>query len=150
MSSGADKQSQVHDELLMAGLRDAFLTVERTLIERGQLNTVRQTRPTFQETMFSAFLDAVEGIAGRQVCSYVSESVTSPELILEIFYLEPTADVPDRLQREAAEDAGALACPVGGIADKISNAGLGGAANHRRLGAVSVSPGRGCSCRGWR
>ena len=56
----------------MAGLRDAFLTVERTLIERGQLNTVRQTRPTFQETMFSAFLDAVEGIAGRQVCSYVS------------------------------------------------------------------------------
>jgi hypothetical protein len=68
--------------------------------------------------MFSEFLDAVEGIAGRQVCSYVSGSITSTEVILEIFYLEPTADVPDRLQREAAEDAGALARPVGGIVDK--------------------------------
>lgn len=67
MSSGADKQSQVHDEL-MVELRDAFLTVERKLIERGQLNTVRQTWLTFQEAMFSEFLDAVEGIAGRQVC----------------------------------------------------------------------------------
>jgi uncharacterized protein YbcI len=102
VSSGADKQSQVHDELLMVELRDAFLTVERTLIERGQLNTVRQTRLTFQQAMFSEFLDAVEGIAGRQVCSYVSESITSPEVTLEIFYLEPTADVPRRLQQEAA------------------------------------------------
>jgi hypothetical protein len=67
VSSGADKQSQVHDEL-MVELRDAFLTVERKLIERGQLNTVRQTWLTFQEAMFSEFLDAVEGIAGRQVC----------------------------------------------------------------------------------
>lgn len=38
---------QVHDELLIVELRDAYLTVERTLIERGQLNTVRQTRLTF-------------------------------------------------------------------------------------------------------
>lgn len=106
---------QVHDELLVVELRDAFLTVERTLIERGQLNTVRQTRLTFQQAMFGEFLDAVEGISGRQVCSYVSESITSPEVILEIFYLEPTEGVPDRLRREAAEDAGDLTRPVGGI-----------------------------------
>jgi uncharacterized protein YbcI len=106
---------QVHDELLVVELRDAFLTVERTLIERGQLNTVRQTRLTFQQAMFGEFLEAVEGISGRQVCSYVSESITSPEVILEIFYLEPARDVPHRLQREAAEDSGELARPVGGI-----------------------------------
>jgi uncharacterized protein YbcI len=106
---------QVHDELLMVELRDAFLTVERTLIERGQLNTVRQTRLTFQQAMFSEFLEAVESVAGRQVCSYVSESMSSPEVILEIFYLEPTAGIPDRLRREAAEDAGDLERPVGGI-----------------------------------
>lgn len=106
---------QVHNELLVVELRDAFLTVERTLIERGQLNTVRQTRLTFQQAMFGEFLEAVEGISGRQVCSYVSESITSPEVILEIFYLEPERDVPHRLQREAAEDSGELARPVGGI-----------------------------------
>ena len=107
---------QVHDELLVVELRDAFLTVERTLIERGQLNTVRQTRLTFQQAMFSEFLEAVEGISGRQVCSYVSESMSSPEVILEIFYLEPTEGVSGRLEREAAEDAGEVERPTGGIA----------------------------------
>jgi len=106
----------VHDELLVVELRDAFLTVERTLIERGQLNTVRQTRLTFQQAMFSEFLEAVEGISGRQVCSYVSESMSSPEVILEIFYLEPTEGVSGRLEREAAEDAGEVERPTGGIA----------------------------------
>jgi uncharacterized protein YbcI len=106
---------QVHDELLIVELRDAYLTVERTLIERGQLNAVRQTRLTFQQAMFAEFLEAVEQVTGRQVCSYVSESITSPEAILEVFYLEPVEDVADRLLREAAEDAGDRDRPVGGI-----------------------------------
>lgn len=106
---------QVHDELLIVELRDAYLTVERTLIERGQLNTVRQTRLTFQQAMFTEFLEAVEQVTGRQVCSYASESITSPEVILEIFYLEPAGVVADRLRREAAEDAGDLDRPIGGI-----------------------------------
>lgn len=108
---------QVNDELLLVELRDAYLTVERTLIERGQINTVRQTRLTFQQAMFSEFLDAIEGLTGRKVCSYASESIISPEAILEIFYLEPCGDVSDRLRREAAEDSGELERPVAGIAD---------------------------------
>lgn len=106
---------QVNDELLIVELRDAYLTVERTLIERGQVNTVRQTRQTFQQAMFTEFLDAVEAVTGRKVSSYVSESITSPEAILEIFYLEPAESVADRLRREAAEDAGNIDRPVGGI-----------------------------------
>lgn len=107
---------QVHDELLVVELRDAYLTVERTLIERGQMNTVRQTRLTFQQAMFTEFLDAIERVTGRKVCSYVSESIGSPEVILEVFYLEPAADVAGRLQREAAEDAGQVGRPIGGLA----------------------------------
>lgn len=108
---------QVTDDLLLVELRDSYLTVERTLIERGQVNTVRQTRLTFQQTMFTEFLEAVQRLTGRQVCSYVSETITSPEAILEIFYLEPTGDVDERLRREAAEDAGELERPIGGIDD---------------------------------
>ena len=110
------RADQVHDELVIVELRDAYLTVERTLIERGQLNTVRQTRKTFQQAMFTEFLDAVEQVTGRQVCSYASESISSPEAILEIFYLEPASGVAERLRREAAEDAGELERPFAGIA----------------------------------
>lgn len=106
---------QVHDELLIVELRDAYLTVERTLIERGQVNTVRQTRQTFQQAMFTEFLEAVETVTGRHVSSYVSESITSPEVILEVFYLERAESVAGRLRREAAEDAGDVDRPVGGI-----------------------------------
>jgi uncharacterized protein YbcI len=106
---------QVTDDLLLVELRDSYLTVERTLIERGQVNTVRQTRLTFQQTMFTEFLEAVQRLTGRQVCSYVSETITSPEAILEIFYLEPAGDVAERLRREAAEDGGELQRPLGGI-----------------------------------
>jgi uncharacterized protein YbcI len=108
---------QVNDDLLLVELRDAYLTVERTLIDRGQVNTVRQTRLTFQQAMFTEFLDAIERATGRKVRSYASETITSPEAILEIFYLEPFADVAERLKREAAEDAGQLDRPYGGIPD---------------------------------
>ncbi len=106
---------QVTADLLLVELRDAYLTVERTLIDRGQTNMVRQTRLTFQQAMYREFVTAIEQITGRKVASYVSESITSPEAILEIFYLEPPAARAPRLEREAREDAGELERPIGGI-----------------------------------
>ena len=108
---------QVSDDLLLVELRDVYLTVEKTLIDRGQVNTVRQTRLTFQQAMFGEFLSAVEEATGRKVRSYLTESITSPEAVLEIFYLEPIDDVDARLEREAREDAGEVERPYGGIVD---------------------------------
>jgi uncharacterized protein YbcI len=108
---------QVNDDLVIVELRDVYLTVERTLIERGQANMVRQTRLTFQQAMFQEFIDSVEQITGRKVAAYASESITSPEVVLEIFYLEPGTAVSDWLQREAREDRGEIDRPVGGVAD---------------------------------
>lgn len=109
---------QVSDDLLLVELRDVFLTVERTLIERGQADTVRQTRLTFQQAMFHEFLAIVEEVTGRKVCSYVTESITAPEAVLEIFYLEPVSDVESRLAREAREDSGEIDRPYGGLQDE--------------------------------
>ncbi|HTU85738.1 MAG TPA: Na-translocating system protein MpsC family protein [Solirubrobacteraceae bacterium] len=108
---------QVSDDLVLVELRDVYLTVERTLIDRGQANTVRQTRLTFQQAMFGEFLIAVEEATGRKVRSYITESIISPEAVLEIFYLEPIGDVEARMEREAREDAGEIERPYGGIAD---------------------------------
>ena len=109
------KAYQVNDDLILVELRDAYLTVERTLIERGQANTVRQTRLTFQQAMFDEFLDAIEQVTGRKVSEYVTESITDLGVILEIFYLEPVDAVKSRLEREAREDTGELQRPIGGI-----------------------------------
>ena len=82
---------QVTDDLVLVELRDAYLAMERTLIQRGHGPTVRQTRLVFQEAMQRELVDVLERITGRGVLSYTSESLAVPEAILEIFYLEPTS-----------------------------------------------------------
>jgi uncharacterized protein YbcI len=106
---------QVHSELVIVELRDVYLTAERTLIERGQQNTVRNTRLTFQQAMYREFVGAVEQITKRKVTSFASEALTCPEVVLEIFYLESLQERSERLEREAREDAGELARPEPGI-----------------------------------
>lgn len=108
---------QVHSQLVLVELRDVYLTVERTLIERGQQNTVRRTRLTFQQAMYKEFIKAIEEIVERKVLHFGSEMVTYPAVVLEIFYLESAAERGERLQREAAEDAGEVARPEPGLAD---------------------------------
>jgi uncharacterized protein YbcI len=107
---------QVHADLLLVELRDVYLTVERTLIERGQENTVRATRLTFQQAMHREFVGTIEELTGRKVQGYASESLVRPELVLEIFYLEPDSGREQRLEREAREDAGEVDRPGPGIA----------------------------------
>jgi uncharacterized protein YbcI len=109
---------QVHDNLVAIEMRDAYLTVEHTLLARGQEDTVRNTRLTFQQAMSHEFIEAAERITGRRVQAYVSQAFVSPEAILEIFYLEPPEAVADRQEREAAEDAGTAARPRAGLADQ--------------------------------
>lgn len=106
---------QVHDDLVLVELSDAYLTVERTLLARGQEDAVRHTRMTFQQAMAQEFIVAVEAIIGRKVQSYVSQTFVNPEILLEIFYLEPADRVDERKAREAAEDAGEIMRPRAGL-----------------------------------
>jgi uncharacterized protein YbcI len=103
------KTYQVHSQLVLVELRDVYLTVERTLIERGKQDTVRETRLTFQQAMYQEFVSAIEEITDRKVTSFVSEAMTCPEALLEIFYLESEEDRRERLEREVRQDAGEIA-----------------------------------------
>ena len=105
----------VHEDLLLCELRDVFLTVERTLIERGQADAVRHTRLTFQQAMSDEFVQVVERLTGRKVQSFISHSNPHPEFILEIFMLEPSAERAPRLELERLEDSGEKERPAGGL-----------------------------------
>jgi uncharacterized protein YbcI len=103
----------VHDNLLVIELLEVFTTVERTLVERGQRDAVRHTRQTFKASMWTEFIECIESATGRRVECYESVTFTAPDKLLEIFYLEPAADLQARVDREADEDAGSR--PEGGI-----------------------------------
>jgi uncharacterized protein YbcI len=72
-------------------LRGGFTTVERTLIDEGNVDAVYQIRRSFQQAMQVHFTTVVEGAMGRKVIAYMSQVHQDPDLAVEIFVLEPSA-----------------------------------------------------------
>jgi len=73
-------------------LRGGFTTVERTLIDEGNVDAVYQIRRSFQQAMEQQFTAVVEGSTGRKVIAYMSQIHQDPDLAVEIFVLEPSED----------------------------------------------------------
>jgi uncharacterized protein YbcI len=69
-------------------LEDILTTVERTLVNNGKEQLVRDVRLTFQEEVADRFTSAIEEIVGRQVLTYHSQVVFHPPMAFEIFVLE--------------------------------------------------------------
>jgi uncharacterized protein YbcI len=86
---GATRTRTVIDgEYVIAFLEDIYTPGERTLIEAGEIATVRGTRDAFQLAMRGRFSKAVEEIMGRKVTAFMSQVHVDPDLAAEIFVLE--------------------------------------------------------------
>ncbi len=73
-------------------LDDIYTKIERTLIDSGERDAVRETRLAFQRAMQERFTAAVEEVMGRKVIAFLSQVHFDPDLSQETFVLEPTAD----------------------------------------------------------
>ena len=77
------------DDLVLVVMRGEFTKVERTLSEHGQGHMVAQFRHAFQEAMKSDFCSIVEQATGRKVIGFMSGNQDEPDMLGEIFVLEP-------------------------------------------------------------
>ena len=82
-------KTYVWDNLVVTVLRDVLTTAERTLVDVGRADTVREIRTTFQSTMERTFRSAVERLTGRRVRSFLSQVDPASGLGVEVFVLEP-------------------------------------------------------------
>jgi uncharacterized protein YbcI len=82
-------------------LRGGFTTVERTMLDSGQVESVYQMRRSFQQVMEDEFRRVVEAATGRRVIAYMSSIHVDPDLAIEIFVLEPV-DGADQEDGESA------------------------------------------------
>lgn len=73
-------------------LRGGFTTVERTLIEDGDVDAVYDIRRSFQRAMEDPFKTVVEQATGRKVIAYMSQVHADPDLAVELFVLESTGE----------------------------------------------------------
>jgi uncharacterized protein YbcI len=87
-------KSYLLDDVLICVMRDVFTTVERTLIEAGELARVRDTRLAFQDAMSDRFTEAVERVMGRTVLGFTSQVLMDRDVAIEVFVLDPRPSSP--------------------------------------------------------
>jgi uncharacterized protein YbcI len=85
-------KSYLFDDVLMCVMRDVFTPVERTLVEGGEADKVRETRLAFQDAMRQTFTEAVERILERRVLGFTSQVLLDQDIAIEVFVLEPVSD----------------------------------------------------------
>jgi uncharacterized protein YbcI len=91
---GADRtRTLIHQDVVMTRLEDCFTTVEKKMIAEGAFVQVRETRTMFQDWMRPHFTEIVEGATGRKVAAFFSQVTHDPDMAVELFVLEPPANV---------------------------------------------------------
>ena len=87
---GPEEAKSYHlDDAVLCVLKGGFTTVERTLIEEGREDTVRDMRKHFQGAMDEEFTSVVREAMGREVTAYMSQINFDPDVAVEIFLLGP-------------------------------------------------------------
>ena len=78
-------------DIVICSLENSFTPAERSLVEMGEHQRLRETRMCFQHAREDDFRGTVERITGRRVRGFMSATDTVEDLSCEIFYLEPAA-----------------------------------------------------------
>src|SRR6476660_4116992 len=77
------------DNTVLCLLQGGFTIVERTLIDIGRDQVVRDLRHNFQLAMQEQFTRVIETALDRRVVAYLCQVHTDPDIAVELFMLEP-------------------------------------------------------------
>lgn len=83
-------KSYYQDDLVVCVLRGGFTRVEETLRDGGRGDAVIEQRMQFQELMRARFEGVVEKATGRHVIGFMSGNQQEPDMMCEVFILDPT------------------------------------------------------------
>ncbi|HEU4463385.1 MAG TPA: Na-translocating system protein MpsC family protein [Solirubrobacterales bacterium] len=83
-------KSYYQEDLVVCILRGGYTQVEQTLREGGRGSAVIEQRMEFQELMRERFKAVVERATGRKVIGFMSGNQQEPDMMCEVFVLDPT------------------------------------------------------------
>jgi uncharacterized protein YbcI len=84
-------KSYLIDDFLLVVMRAGMNTAERTMLERGRSDAVRDFRQAFQNEVADDLTGLVERLTGREVVTYQSQVLFDPDIIIEIFFFSEAA-----------------------------------------------------------
>ena len=91
-----EAKSYILDDLLVIVMRGGMTTAEKTMLEFGQQDQVRQFRQLFENEMTERLTDMIERLTGRKVLTYQSQVMFEPDVVVEMFVFDSAADAGDR------------------------------------------------------
>jgi uncharacterized protein YbcI len=83
-------KSYYQDDLVVCLLRGGYTQVEQTLRDGGRGTAVIEQRMQFQELMRERFEAVIEKATGRRVIGFMSGNQQDPDLMCEVFVLDPS------------------------------------------------------------
>jgi len=83
-------KSYYQDDLVVCILRGGYTQVEQTLLDGGRGSAVIEQRMQFQELMRERFEAVIENATGRRVIGFMSGNQQDPDLMCEVFVLDPS------------------------------------------------------------
>ena len=87
-------------DLVVCLLRGGYSRVEQTLLEGSRGGSVIQPRMEFQELMRERFVAVIKEATGRRVIGFMSGNQQDPDIMCEVFILDPTDLVDDHELRD--------------------------------------------------
>lgn len=78
-------------DIVICSLEDTFTPAERSLVEMGEHQRLRDTRMYFQAATHDKFTEIVERVTGRKVRAFISGLDAGADVCAEVFYLEGKA-----------------------------------------------------------
>ena len=85
-------RAQTHfagSDAILCVLDDALLPAERTMVDMGEQQRVRESRMCLQVATADKFIAMVEAITGRKVRAFASATDPDKGVVMENFVLEP-------------------------------------------------------------
>ncbi len=79
------------DDMLVIVMRGGVTTAERTMLDFGEQDKVRDFRQTFENQMTERLTGMIEELTGRKVLTYQSQIMFAPDRVVELFVLDEKA-----------------------------------------------------------
>jgi uncharacterized protein YbcI len=91
-----EAKSYMLDDLLLIVMRGGLTTAEKTMLEFGRADQVRQFRQLFENEMTERLTGMVEELTGRRVLTYQSQVMFGPDVVVEMFVFDSPGRDDDR------------------------------------------------------
>ncbi len=79
------------DDMLIIVMKGGLTTAEKTMLDFGEADKVREFRQVFENQMAGRLTSMIEGLTGRKVVNYQSQVLFAPDRVLEIFVFDDLA-----------------------------------------------------------